>query len=69
MSGTAERRRNVVCGVLFATLSCGATDKTKSTDNATFGHWATVVQPVRRLTNIHRTIRRNFEELPFCAID
>jgi hypothetical protein len=30
--------------------------------------WATVMPPVRRLTNIHRTIRRSFEEPLFCAI-
>jgi len=45
-----------------------AVDRAKETDKATFGHWATVMPPVRRLTNIHRTPRRNFEERPICAI-
>jgi hypothetical protein len=65
---TAERRLSVVCGVPPAALSRRAIDNAIKTDNATFGHWATVMPPVRRLTNIHRTIRRYFEEPPGCAI-
>ena len=58
----------MVCGVPFAILSRRATDKAMKTDNATFGHWATVMPPFRRLTNIQRTIRRNFEEPPSYAL-
>jgi hypothetical protein len=43
-------------------------DGVMKTANAAFGHWATAMPPVRRLTNIHRTIRRSFEEPLLCAI-
>jgi len=65
---TAERRRSVVCGVPFTILSRRAIDKAMKTDKAIFGHWATVMPPVRRLMNNQRTIRRNFEEPLPCAI-
>jgi hypothetical protein len=57
---------SVVCP--FATLSRRAIDKAMNTDKPTFGHCATVMPPVRRLTNIQRAIRRIFEEPPRCAI-
>jgi hypothetical protein len=65
---TTEIRRSGVCGVPFAIVNRRVIDRTMKTDNATFGHWATVMRPVRRLTNVQRTIRRHFEEPLFCAI-
>jgi hypothetical protein len=55
-----ERRCSVVRGLPLAILNRCTIDKAMKTDNA--GHWTTVMPPVRRLTNVHRTIRRNFEE-------
>jgi hypothetical protein len=65
---TTERRRSRVCGAPFAIVNRRVIDRAMKTDNATFGHWATVMRPFRRLTNVQRTIRRNFEEPLFCAI-
>jgi hypothetical protein len=45
-----------------------AIDKPMKTDNATFGHWAMVMPPVRRLANIHRTPRPSIEDSPFVRL-
>jgi hypothetical protein len=50
----------VVAGVPFGILNRRGIDKAMETDNGTFGHWATVRPPVRRLTNIHRSASSRF---------
>ena len=60
MVAANERTPNVVFGVPFGILNRRTIDKAMETDNATFGHWATVSPPVRRLTNIHRSASSKF---------
>ena len=52
----------------FAIVNRRVIDRAMNTANATFGHWTTVMRPFRRLTNVQRTIRRNFGEPLFRAI-
>ena len=42
----------------FGLKKCKARDRTMNTDRETFGHWATVMRPVRRFSSIQRTARR-----------
>src|ERR1700722_440876 len=60
MVAANERTPSVVFGVPFGILNRRMIDKAMETDNATFGHWATVSPPVRRLTNIHRSASSKF---------
>ena len=42
----------------FGSKTCKATVRTMNTHNGTFGHWATVMRPVRRFSSVQRAARR-----------